>query len=145
MPPWPNCLLLVAPLLVFNGLLTGRLPDGLHHDEGVPAALLFPEGALRVAVFVAPLWLPLSLERRGPLILFGVGATLYMLSWLPALADLAAARHLTVYLLPYATPLIWLLALAWMGASWPFAAVGLAFFATHTTHGILAHRGLATT
>lgn len=142
MPPWPNCLLLVVPLLIFNGLFTGRLPGGLYHDEGVPPALLLPESALRVLVFVAPLWLPLSLERRGPLILFAVGAALYLLSWTPTLADLPAARHLAVYLLPHATPLIWLLALAWMGASWPFAAASLVFFAVHTTHGVLAHRAL---
>lgn len=142
MPPWPNCLLLVAPLLVFNGLFTARLPDGLYHDEGLPSALLLPESALRVLVFVAPLWLPLSLERRGPLILFAVGSALYLLSWIPALADLEGARHIAVYLLPYTTPLIWLLALAWMGASWLFAVASLVFFAVHTAHGVLAHRAL---
>jgi hypothetical protein len=142
MPPWPNCLLLVAPLLAFNGLFTARLPAGLHHDEGVPPTLLLPESALRVVVFVAPLWLPLSFDRRGPLILFAVGSVLYLLSWIPALRASTAARRAAVYLLPYATPLIWLLAVAWMGASWPFAGASLVFFALHVTHGVLAHRNL---
>ena len=142
MPPWPNCLILVVPLLIFNALFTARLPEGLYHDEGVPQALLLPESALRAVVFVAPLWLTLSLERRSPLILFAAGAALYLLSWWPALADLAWARHLAVYLLPHATPLIWLLALAWMGASWPYAAASIVFFVVHTTHGVLAHRAL---
>ena len=42
-PPWPNCMLLVAPLLAFNGLFTGLLAEGLHHDEGVSSAILLAE------------------------------------------------------------------------------------------------------
>lgn len=52
-------MLLVAPLLIFNGLFTAPLPPGLHHDKGVPSSLLLAENALRVLVFVAPLWLGL--------------------------------------------------------------------------------------
>lgn len=142
-PPWPNCVVLVAPLLVFNGLFTARLPDGLYHDRGVPSSLLLAENVLRVLVFVTPLWLALSLERRGPLVLFAVGSALYLASWGPGLADMAVARHLVVYLLPHVTPLIWLLALAWMGRSWPFAVASLVFVAVHTIHGVLAYRNLS--
>jgi len=142
MPPWPNCLLLAGPLLVFNAVFGTRLPEGLYHDEGVPSAIGLPESALRVVVFVAPLWLPLRLERRGPLVVFSLGAVLYVLSWVPALADLELARRMPVYLLPHITPVVWLLALAWMGRSWLFATASLVFVGLHTSHGVLAHRQL---
>lgn len=141
-PAWPNCALLIAPLLAFNGLFTARLPEGLHTDKGVPPFLMVSENLLRVVVFVAPLWLALSLGRRGPLVLFGLGSAVYLASWVPALAGMALAQRLVVYLLRYATPLIWLLALAWMGRSWLFAAASIVFVALHTTHGALAHRSL---
>ncbi len=55
---------------------------------------------------------------------------------------MAVAHHLLVYLRPCATLLIWLLALAWMGRSWPFAAASVVLVVLHTTHGDLAHRSL---
>ncbi len=76
------------------------------------------------------------------LVVFSLGAVLYLLSWVPALADLEVARRMPVYLLPHITPVVWLLALAWMGRSWLFAAASLVFVGLHTSHGVLAHRVL---
>jgi hypothetical protein len=53
--------------------------------------------------------------------MFVLGSTLYLASWVPPLIGSSVARHRIVYLSPHVTPLVWLLALAWMGDSWIFA------------------------
>ncbi len=141
-PPWPNCLLLIAPLLAFNALLAPRLPAGLHPDRGVPAFIMATENALRVLVFVGPLWLTLDIDNNGQIALFVLGSALYLASWAPALGDTALAYQPVVYMLPFTTPLIWLLAVAWIGHSWPFAVASLVFVAFHATHGVFAFRTL---
>ena len=93
---------------------------------------------------MSPLWLSLDLGRRGPLAMFVLGSTLYLASWVPPLIGSSVARHRIVYLSPYVTPLVWLLALAWMGDSWMFAATSLIFVVVHAAHGVFAHRKLST-
>ena len=140
MPPWPNCMVLVAPLLVFSLVLARRLPEDFAGDGGIPRSLRFAENAFRAVVFVVPLWLDFDPARSGPLAWFAAGAALYMASWVPPLLGTSVARRRLVYLLPYATPLIWLLAVAWMGRSRPYTLASMVFVAVHTAHGILAHR-----
>jgi len=139
-PPWPNGLLLVLPLLLFNAALAGRLPPTLFGDVGVPGGLRALEHALRAAVFVGPLWLPTRGGSRAAWWLFGVGAGVYLASWAPALVagDGPLTRNLAVYLAPYVTPASWLLGIAWIGRSRGYGLAALALVATHAAHGWFA-------
>jgi hypothetical protein len=56
--------------MAFHGLFTEFFSEGLHHDEGVPAASLLAGNALRVVVFVAPVWLLSRGRGIGPRMLF---------------------------------------------------------------------------
>lgn len=79
-------------------------------------------------------------KRHVPLLTFAVGSALYLASWVPALKGLPLGRRRVVYFSPYVTPLIWLLAIAWMGRSWPFAVASFLFVAVHAAHGMAAYR-----
>ena len=62
-----------------------RLPAAYSDRERVPAGLLVAENILRVPAFVMPLFLPLTVGdswSRAGWITYGVGASLYLASWL---------------------------------------------------------------
>lgn len=110
---------LVLPPLAIDGLFTARLPAAFQSDifwRDIPAAIAWPENALRILVIGLTLVLPLPwpLGRLGdkPLgmaaYLFGLVA--YGLSWLLLIAWPTSSWSLSAigFSAPAWTPLLWL-------------------------------------
>ncbi len=140
--------LLLLPVFAWNAIFASRLPQsGFKSDAGVPRVILVTEQVLRIAVFLWPLFLPLrwqDRQSRAGLALFLLGLLIYFVSWLPLLylPDTPWSRSAAGLLAPAYTPLLWLIGMALVGGSWPYALLSLLFVAVHVYHNVLAH-GLA--
>ena len=145
MPQLLNCFWLLLPVFAWNALFASRLPQaGFKSDAGVPRSVLLAEQALRIAVFLWPLFLPLRWQAqrgRAGLALFLLGLIVYCASWLPLLylPDTPWSRSAVGLLAPAYTPLLFLMGIALVGGSWPYALLSLLFVAVHLYHNILAH------
>jgi hypothetical protein len=143
-----NCLWLLLPVFTWNAIFAPRLPQaGFKSDAGVPRPILATEQALRIAIFLWPLLLPLrwqDQQSRAGLILYFMGLFVYFASWLPLLyrPEAAWSKSPGGLLAPAFTPLLWLIGIALVGGSWPYALLSVLFVAVHVYHNVLAH-GLA--
>ena len=104
----------------------------------------WPKQALRVAVFLWPLLLPLrwrDQQSRAGLAVYALGLLIYCAAWLPLiyLPEAAWSQSAAGLLAPAYTPLIWLAGIALIGGSWPYALLSLLFVGVHVYHNILAH------
>jgi len=152
-----SCGLLTLPILAWNLAFMRLLPHPLSSEEfwrDIPRHLALGENATRLITVVWPFLMPLDIttssQRRG-LVVFVVGVSLYVLSWV-ALILYPQARWSTSwagFLAPAYTPLVWLIGLGIMGRRlyWPvpyrwWAYVGMAgvFVAFHVTHAALVYR-----
>jgi hypothetical protein len=140
-----NCFWLLLPIFVWNAIFASRLPQlGFRSDAGVPRSILMAENLLRVGVFLLPLLLPLRWQdpqSRAGLALYGFGVLIYCVSWLPLLyfPEAVWSRSAAGLLAPAYTPLLWLLGIALIGRSWPYALLTLLFVGIHVYHNVLAH------
>ena len=140
-----NCFWLLLPIFVWNAIFASRLPQlGFRSDAGVPRSILMAENLLRVGVFLWPLLLPLRWQdpqSRAGLALYALGLLIYCVSWLPLIHSPQAvwSKSAAGLLAPAYTPLIWLLGIALIGRSWPYALLSLLFVGLHMYHNILAH------
>jgi hypothetical protein len=140
-----NCFWLLIPIFVWNAIFTSRLPQaGFKSDAGVQKPVLLAEQVLRIAVFIWPLLLPLRWQDpsgQAGLILYVEGMLIYFASWLPLIyrPETAWSRSTAGLLAPAYTPLVWLMGIALIGGSWPYALLSLAFVGLHIYHNILAH------
>lgn len=140
-----NCIWLLLPIIVWNAVFTSRLSqEGFKSDAGVPKPVLLTETVLRIAVFVWPLFLPLRWREPPSLagwLLFAAGTLIYFASWLPLIyrPEAAWSKSAAGLLAPAYTPLLWLVGIAVIGGSWPYALLSLLFVAVHVYHNILAN------
>jgi len=87
-----SCFLLLLPALLWNLLLTDRLPPAFQRAEfwrEIPRWVSVPENALRLPVFLLPLVMPLELVtpwQRRCLGLFAAGTAVYFASWVALIA-----------------------------------------------------------
>ena len=144
-----NCFWLLLPIFAWNAVFTSRLPQaGFKSDAGVPKPIRVAEQALRIAVFLGPLFLPLRWGdpwSQAGLLLFLEGLLIYFASWLLLIyrPETAWSRSAAGLLAPAYTPLIWLAGIALVGGSWPYALLSLLFVGVHVYHNILAHHLLS--
>ena len=110
---------LVLPPLAIDGLFTARLPAALQPDifwHDIPAAITWPENALRLLVIALTLLLPLPWplrrlgERRLGLTIYAAGLIAYALGWLMLIAWPASSWSSSAigFSAPAWTPLFWL-------------------------------------
>jgi len=142
---WSNGFLLNVPILLWNLMFVSKLTHtGFKSDSGLPRWLLLLEHALRIPFFFLPLLLPLQLQGICFVLgrwLFGLGALLYLVSWLPLMyrPHTAWSQSLRGFLAPYLTPLIWGLGIALLCESWIYAIVVLTFVSVQTLLGGLRY------
>lgn len=151
-----NCFWLLAPILVWNGLLARRLPKPYRRDEfwrDIPWWLAAGENLLRIPLFLLPLLMPLDLATSGQrigLALYAIGVALYCVAWGLQIryphSSWAASR--VGFLAPAYTPAAWLAGLGLIGRSlylpvgysrWEYLALSAAFLAFHITHAWIVH------
>ncbi len=110
---------LVLPPLIMDGLFTASLPAAFQPDSfwrDIPAAIAWPENALRALVIGLTLLLPLPWplaglgERWSGLFVYAIGLISYALSWLMLIAWPFSSWSLSAigFSAPAWTPLLWL-------------------------------------
>ena len=151
-----NCGLLLVPAILWNLLLTERLPPEFSMAEfwrEIPVPLALAENILRVAVFALPFFMPLDLSapgRRRALWIYAVGTLAYFASWLPLIFFPSSAWSTSAwgFIAPAYTPFFWLLGIALLGRRlfwgafyrwWMYLVLSLGFLATHISHTALVY------
>lgn len=143
---WANCFWLILPLLAWNILFGAKITQELiTSDAHSPAWLLGAENIFRLATFILPLFLLLprgvewnsTLPKIG-LVVYIIGMLIYFASWIPLMAapQSAWSQSLPGLFAPRLTPLIWLVGVALIAASWPYGLLATIFIFFHTWHGI---------
>jgi hypothetical protein len=156
-----NCFWLLIPILLFNVLLMRRLPKAYQPDvfwRSIPAWIGFGENALRIFVFVLPLFMPLRVSSPGQSIgfaLYAAGLILYFRSWSMQVRRPQSPWSLSRwgFMAPAFTPLIWLTGIALIGDSlfvpvryspWVYIALSVAFLAFHNLHAWIVYSRMQT-
>jgi hypothetical protein len=87
-----TCGWLLAPIIVWNLVLTVHLPPPISNSESwgaIPQPLALAENTLRIFVFAIPFFMPLQVSTRrqkAGVALFIVGTLVYFASWLALIA-----------------------------------------------------------
>jgi hypothetical protein len=137
-----NCFWLLIPILLWNLIFTPRLQqEGYRSDTGISRGILILEHALRIFVFVFPLFLPFQIAdvaSKIGLVLYVVGILVYCGSWIPVLyrPDARWSRSAAGLLAPYYTPLPFLAGIGLIGHSWIYVVFSGLFIAIHVWHGV---------
>ena len=142
--PWPqriirNGFVLVVPLLLWNAIFWPRLPAFAGGRGEVPGWISVPETALRLGVFVLPLFLSLRAEgpartRGGALYLSGL--IIYFASWIPWLQGVELQSVLFL-VGPYSTPMLVFAGIAALCRSRSYIAASTVFVLVHVYGGLI--------
>lgn len=148
-----NAFLLLVPILLWNWLLMDYLPPVYQPDifwEDIPSWIALPENMFRIAVFVLPALMIISLKsktgKRG-MSLYVVGSLLYYLSWLMVMRypESAWSKSIIGFTAPAWTTIFWLSGIAMLGSrsilslsklNWIYAFMALSFVCFHTIHAV---------
>jgi hypothetical protein len=123
-----NCFLLIIPILIWNVILTNKLPKAFQPEifwKDIPSILSYGENISRTIVFVSTLLMPLNIsthiQKKG-LVTYGVGTLFYFISWLPLIyLPLSKwSNAIAGFMAPSYTPFIWLVGIGLMGDSYYF-------------------------
>jgi hypothetical protein len=146
-----NCFLLTLPILVWNIVLTNKLPNDFHPEifwKDIPAFLTYGENISRIIVFILTFLMPLniltSIQKKGLFIYIG-GTILYFASWLILIyfPDIGWSNSMLGFMAPAYTPLLWLTGIGLIGNAfyfnlpyrrWLFIFTSLVFLTFHNFH-----------
>ena len=117
--------LLLLPILLWNWVFATKLPRAFsaeYFEKDIPVFLTWAENCLRLAVFILPLFMPLSLTTQTQKLGLGLyvgGAGIYFLSWsaLIIFPESGWSRSAAGFLAPAYTPLLWLTGIGLLGSS----------------------------
>ncbi|MVM33933.1 hypothetical protein GO755_28110 [Spirosoma sp. HMF4905] len=154
-----NCFLLTIPVLIWDTLLTDKLPGAYQPDvfwHNLPAWLSYGENSSRTLVFLLTLLMPIrmvsGIQKRG-LFVYVAGLLVYFASWLPLIyyPTSSWSHSLWGFMAPAYTPLIWLIGIGLIGQSfyrnipfhrWYFLSIAFVFVVFHTIHTYLIYNRL---
>ena len=146
-----NCFLLTLPIMIWNIVLTNKLPKEFQpaiFSKDIPALLTYAENISRTFVFILTLLMPLCIskltQKRG-LILYVGGTLLYFISWLVLIyfPDSRWSNNVFGFMAPAYTPLLWLTGIGLIGNSfyfnlpyrrWFFILTAIIFLVFHNFH-----------
>lgn len=151
-----NCFILIIPILIWNILLTDKLPEHYQPEvfsSGIPVILTYVENMSRFFLFVIAFLMPLSFRTKRQkigLYVYLSGLILYLASWsiLIYFPTFIWSNSIMGYAAPAYTPLIWLAGIALIGDSfsfsipykrWIFVAISTVFLATHIGHAVFVY------
>lgn len=154
-----NCFILILPILIWNILLTEKLPANYRPEifsGGIPIALTYVENISRFLLFVIAFLMPLNLhthKQKVGLYIYLSGLLFYFVSWILLIFFPVSAWSNSVigYAAPAYTPLVWIAGIAIIGNSfsfslpfkrWVFIAVSAVFLAAHISHAVLVYYSL---
>lgn len=123
-----NCFLLTLPVMLWNILLTDKLPATFQPDifwYNIPAWIAYGENISRGAVFMLAFLMPLPLDnlhKKTGFRVYIAGLALYFLSWIMLIEypNTQWSQSLWGFMAPAYTPLIWLMGIALTGETFYF-------------------------
>ena len=146
-----NCFVLTLPILVWNILLTDKLPKTTKPDiliQHISPWITYPENSIRIIIFTMMALMPLktskTIQKQG-LALFIFGTLLYFASWLVLIyyPESYWSKSILGVLSPAYTPTLWLIGIGLIGDSfyfnwpykrWVFISLVLLFLVFHNIH-----------
>lgn len=146
-----NCFLLTLPILVWNVVLSHKLPNVFQSESfwnAIPAFLAYGENSSRVVIFLLIGLMPLRIvtitQKRG-LFVYLSGVIVYFASWLALiyLPDSTWSNTIAGFLAPSYTPLVWLAGIGLIADSfyfnipysrWYFILASIVFLVFHNLH-----------
>jgi hypothetical protein len=146
-----NCFLLTLPILIWNLLLTNKLPSAYQPEifwQNIPTFLTYGENSSRIIVFMLTILMPINisnLTQKKGFILYLVGTIVYFISWLILIyyPDSAWSKSVLGFMAPAYTPLLWLVGIGLIGNSfyfnlpykrWIFILTSIVFLIFHNIH-----------
>ena len=148
-----NCFLLTFPILVWNIVLTNKLPKDFQPEifwKDIPAYLTYGENISRTVVFILTLLMPISIstiiQKKGLFLYLG-GTIVYFASWLGLIyfPNSGWSNNVFGFMAPAYTPLLWLTGIGLIGNSlyfnlpyrrWFFISTSFIFLIFHNFHTI---------
>lgn len=146
-----NCFILTIPILVWNILLTDKLPKTIKPEiliQNIDLFIIYAENIIRIVVFTMMVFMPLQISKaiqKQGLILFLFGTLVYFASWLLLIyyPDSLWSKSTFGVLSPAYTPLLWLIGIGLIGDSfyfnlpykrWVFISLSILFLVFHNIH-----------
>lgn len=151
-----NCFLLTIPILVWNAILTNKLPKAFQPEtfwNNIPTFLIYGENISRTFVFIVLFFMPLSIatqKQKKGVVLYVTGTLLYFASWLILISFPSSiwSNSLLGFIAPAVTPLFWLIGIGLIGDSfyfnltyrrWYFILASIIFLVFHNIHALIIY------
>ena len=146
-----NCFVLTIPILVWNILLTDKLPKTTKPEiliQHISQLITYPENIIRIIVFAMMAFMPIqvskTIQKQG-LFLFVFGTLIYFTSWLILIyyPESMWSKSAFGVLSPAYTPALWLIGIGLIGdrfyfnlpyKRWIFISLSIIFLIFHNVH-----------
>ena len=146
-----NCFVLTIPILVWNILLTDKLPKTTKPEiliQHISQLITYPENIIRIIVFTMMAFMPIqiskTIQKKG-LFLFVFGTFIYFTSWLVLIyyPESMWSKSAFGLLSPAYTPALWLIGIGLIGdrfyfnlpyKRWIFISLSIVFLIFHNIH-----------
>ena len=146
-----NCFVLTTPILVWNILLTYKLPKTTKPDiliQHISPWITYPENSIRIIIFTMMAFMPIKIAKpiqKQGFVLFILGTLLYCASWLVLIyyPESLWSKSILGVLSPAYTPALWFVGIGLIGDSfyfnlpfkrWIFISLVLLFLVFHNIH-----------
>ena len=152
-----NCFLLLIPVLLWNIFLVEYLPKGYspeYFDKDIPSLVTYGEQILRIAVFLFPLLMVLSLKTRRQKIgflIYILGLVIYFMSWIMLIVypESNWSTSLIGFMAPAFTTLIFFVGIRLIGEksfinipylSQSYIVISIVFVFVHSAHTYIVYQ-----
>ena len=146
-----NCFILTIPILIWNILLTDKLPKTNKSEiliQNISPYIIYPENIVRIIVFTMMAFMPIKISKKiqkQGLLLFLIGTLLYFVSWLLLIFYPSSlwSKSVLGVLSPAYTPALWFIGIGLIGdrfyfnlpyKRWIFISLSLIFLIFHNIH-----------
>lgn len=146
-----NCFILTIPILIWDILLTNKLPETTKPEisfQNISPFIIYGENIVRTIVFALMVFMPIKISKtiqKQGLLLFIIGTLIYFASWLVLIyyPDSLWSKSTLGILSPAYTPLLWLIGIGLIGDSfyfnlsynrWVFISLSILFLVFHNIH-----------
>ena len=146
-----NCFVLTIPILVWNILLTDKLPKTTKPEiliQHISQLITYPENIIRIILFTMMAFMPIQISKtiqKQGLFLFVFGTFIYFISWLVLIyyPESIWSKSAFGLLSPAYTPALWLIGIGLIGdrfyfnlpyKRWIFISLSIIFLIFHNIH-----------
>ena len=146
-----NCFVVTIPILIWNILLTDKLPKTTKPEiliQNISPFIINAENSIRIIMFTMMAFMPIQISKpiqKKGLLLFTIGTIIYFISWLVLIyyPDSLWSKSPLGVLSPAYTPVLWLVGIGLIGdrfyfnlpyKRWVFISLSIIFLIFHNIH-----------